>query len=1249
VPYDISTTERLGPGQFLTINDRTGINILAPAPGQTVVSFNNAGTILVNSDSRYLVAGINYDYGSQPEGSVFTNEATGVFRVVSTGGQNGTMGFTSVWGQTGWTGEFINHGTFEVEATAWAMGISTFNQGLAVTNTGRFVVRSGTNAFAVYANYGASVINSGLIEATGPFASAIRSIDRPSDVFNSGTIRAVTTGTEGWGIGIGLGGSGPDVSHIDNSGLIEAQYAILDETDWSFWPAVQIVTNSGRIVGMIDLARGDDTLINSGSITGEVWLGYGADVYDGRGGTHVGAIHGSFGNDVLTGGDGADVLFGEDGDDVISGGAGNDFLQGGRGDNVIDGGTGIDTLIYAGLTRGVDLDLAAGTATAAGRDQISGIENVYGSIWADHLRGDAGSNLLFGSDGADILDGRGGADTLAGGAGADTLTGGDGDDTFVFGTGDGADVITDLSTGDRLVIHGYTGGRETVQVGADVRITLSDTDSILLRNTTVSAVTSQTTFTTAPRPAYNLPGEAPELLGEVHVEIHDRFLIGAGETLIFDQGNGGLAIFGEITADAGVTNAGYIFNNGNTAGAVGITLGGYNRAGNFDNLVSGVLSVTSTHAGTTAVGVANQGSGLNASVTNAGLIDVRAVYSAYGVRGESLALNLFNTGTIHAESQGTTIGAMMGHFGSMTNDGVIEVFGGAAGGGFTFGIHSQSGTFTNNGTVTASNSTGDAVGIFMPSGSIINTGLIQADRAIDVTGALSSGQIMLDNSGEIRGTVLLTRGQDQVVNTGFINGTVTLNEGDDTYDGSGGRQSGRVDGGAGQDRLTGGASADHLTGGDGSDTLRGGGGNDLLDGGEGDDFAVFSGLRSDYNWTIVGDTITITGPDGVDTLVGIELLRFADGIVSLTGRGINVRGTGYDDTIFGCELDDVLDGGAVHPLFEMQGSTDNGEDRIFGLGGNDILTGGGRSDYLDGGTGDDQLDGGLGNDTLLGGEGNDQLTGGKGSDTLDGGNGMDVAIFTGALADFQIVTVNGVTTVTGPDGVDRSNRPLTAVDVLTNIERLQFSDQVLDLRPNLVVGTAGNDILTGSAAADSLFGGDGDDELHGGLGDDWIEGGDGWDTLWVEGDSSEYRILVVSDGFLLKGADGTDHLIGVEAIRFSQGGEIDLARQYGFGGLDPQTLPPTGGKDEGPSTPSVLPGPGPDDAFLVAPGQNDDAPFHPGLPEMPAPRLSTAGFQTSWFEVASDGFQTLWPADYGLCPADNSLGGNDPGGWDLLA
>src|SRR5690606_35555480 len=81
-----STTQRLAPGQSWVITDHIGVNFVQPAPGQSVVSFNNAGTILINASSPFIVAGINYDYGSLDQGSVFTNEATGVIRINSTGG-----------------------------------------------------------------------------------------------------------------------------------------------------------------------------------------------------------------------------------------------------------------------------------------------------------------------------------------------------------------------------------------------------------------------------------------------------------------------------------------------------------------------------------------------------------------------------------------------------------------------------------------------------------------------------------------------------------------------------------------------------------------------------------------------------------------------------------------------------------------------------------------------------------------------------------------------------------------------------------------------------------------------------------------------------------------------------------------------------------------------------------------------------------------------------------------------------------
>lgn len=62
--------------------------------------------------------------------------------------------------------------------------------------------------------------------------------------------------------------------------------------------------------------------------------------------------------------------------------------------------------------------------------------------------------------------------------------------------------------------------------------------------------------------------------------------------------------------------------------------------------------------------------------------------------------------------------------------------------------------------------------------------------------------------------------------------------------------------------------------------LSGGGGNDRLDGGIGTDTATYSGNFASYVIT-VGATTTVShlggvGADGVDSLVGIEKLQFAD-------------------------------------------------------------------------------------------------------------------------------------------------------------------------------------------------------------------------------------------------------------------------------------------------------------------------------------------------------------------------------------
>lgn len=101
---------------------------------------------------------------------------------------------------------------------------------------------------------------------------------------------------------------------------------------------------------------------------------------------------------------------------------------------------------------------------------------------------------------------------------------------------------------------------------------------------------------------------------------------------------------------------------------------------------------------------------------------------------------------------------------------------------------------------------------------------------------------------------------------------------------------------AGSDVLDGAAGNDWLFGGSGTDRLVGGAGDDYLDGGDGADAALYTGLRRQY---AVGETTVSGGPagTGADTLVSIEELRFADGVL--------VRDVGDSNTLRALRLFDA--------------------------------------------------------------------------------------------------------------------------------------------------------------------------------------------------------------------------------------------------------------------------------------------------------------------------------------------------------
>ena len=92
---------------------------------------------------------------------------------------------------------------------------------------------------------------------------------------------------------------------------------------------------------------------------------------------------------------------------------------------------------------------------------------------------------------------------------------------------------------------------------------------------------------------------------------------------------------------------------------------------------------------------------------------------------------------------------------------------------------------------------------------------------------------------------------------------------------------------AGNDAVMGFGGDDIISGGAGRDWLAGGAGNDALDGGADLDAALFAAARSGFTILKTAQGFSVSGPDGLDTVTGIERLMFADTAVAL-----DIDGTG---------------------------------------------------------------------------------------------------------------------------------------------------------------------------------------------------------------------------------------------------------------------------------------------------------------------------------------------------------------------
>ncbi|KUM37169.1 heme peroxidase [Arthrobacter sp. EPSL27] len=342
---------------------------------------------------------------------------------------------------------------------------------------------------------------------------------------------------------------------------------------------------------------------------------------------------------------------------------------------------------------------------------------------------------------------------------------------------------------------------------------------------------------------------------------------------------------------------------------------------------------------------------------------------------------------------------------------------------------------------------------------------------------------------------------------------VMSGEGDDFS--NGGLNGNETFAGEGNDLVLSGDGPDTVFGGGGDDWQEGGNSNDLLQGDSGAPF--FDDINAPGHDVLIGDSgeddydaeggddIMVAGP-GIERNHGVFGFDWVTHARSVEAANSDMRMIIVDgpnalkdrfllvEALSGWDKDDVLYGDDLVPSqpnneVNVEGLTNEldaaGIARIRGLadllppgaatfGAGNIIIGGSGSDEIWGNGADDIIDGDKWLNvrlSVLDGNGAETRTATSLTElqadimagTIDPGNvkivreilsspgeaDVDTAAFSGNLDEYDISTVNGVTTVTHVGG-----RATDGTDRITNVERLRFLDQTINVVPDAVVAPA---------------------------------------------------------------------------------------------------------------------------------------------------------------------------------------------------
>ncbi|MDO9295016.1 Ig-like domain-containing protein [Bradyrhizobium sp.] len=671
----------------------------------------------------------------------------------------------------------------------------------------------------------------------------------------------------------------------------------------------------------------DADFLYGGNGNDDLFAGFGDDTLDGGAGWDIllgqdghDTMFGGADNDELQGGADNDRLLGEAGNDNMFGQTGNDILWGGDGDDVMLGFTGANETKQTLAVGETDDDTLYG---GAGNDLMLGglgKDALQGELGADQLQGGYGNDLLYGGDGEDLLFGQVGDDVMYGGAGDDILVGFTGyneaKQTLSFGETDNNWLYG--GAGNDLLLGGL--GRDYLDggAGADIMEGGKDDDAYIVNsvNDSILELAGEGYDFVVSSANYLLNANIEELRLLEGYNIHgtgnslDNLIIGNSSDNILDGVTGADTMMGALgddtyyidhVGDQTVELAGEGIDTVQTTismvlaanvenmilldfakpekglvdGAPALVYG-YPKANELDYIQGDAVP---DYWGTCALtSIANILTQANQPSTESDVV-LRAIQHGWAVTDPTLP-PYERGGSNYMDQQ-----ALLDSYGirnalieGYNEDGIANLI--------------RSG----RGVVVAVNA-----GILWGEAGYVDSGVV--NHVVTVTGVVYG-----EADGELLGFYIADSGRHKVSDmTRFVDTASFMAAAnvpyayaiytkeaiklwDEAIDGTGNGLANNMVGNRNNNVLRGMA---------GNDVLSGGSGDDTLNGGDGSDTAVFSGNFADYRLGLANGVVTVTdlieNRDGIDRLIDVEFLRFADGTVPFDTPPVAHDDTGTTD------------------------------------------------------------------------------------------------------------------------------------------------------------------------------------------------------------------------------------------------------------------------------------------------------------------------------------------------------------------